>query len=100
MTKKAYFEQISRRGFVNSKSFWNTVKPSKNITIENKDQLVGNKLKFTEVFNTHYINIVDNSSVFLPVLKGNPNNPSEHSNTVKNIIEVYKNHPRIIKIRN
>ena len=24
---KAYFEQVTRRGFVNAKSFWNTVKP-------------------------------------------------------------------------
>ena len=40
MTKKAYFEQMTRRNFVNSKAFWSTVKllptkkgffPSKNI---------------------------------------------------------------------
>ena len=45
MTKKAYFEQMTRRDFVNSNSFWNTVKPfltsksfftSDNITTENK----------------------------------------------------------------
>ena len=26
MTKKAYFEQMTRKGFVNSKSIWNTGK--------------------------------------------------------------------------
>ena len=44
-TKKAYFEQMTRRDFVNINSFWNTVKPfltnkgfftSDNITTENK----------------------------------------------------------------
>ena len=71
MTKKAYFEQMTRRGFVNSKSFWNTVKPfltnkcfftCVNITIENNEKLVSVTLKLTEIFNTHYINIVENSS--------------------------------------
>ena len=26
MTKKAYFEQMTRQGLINSKSFWNIVK--------------------------------------------------------------------------
>ena len=73
---------------------------SKNITIENKGKLVRDKLKLTWIFNTNYIKIVKNSSGIPPSITGNPNTPLEDSNTVKNIIEVYKNHPSIINIRN
>ena len=44
------------------------------------------------------MNIVHHSSGIPPT--GNPNNPLEDSNTVKNIIEEYTNHPNIINIRN
>ena len=79
MTKKAYFEQMTRRGFVNSKSFWNTVKPfptnkgffiSDNITVENRGKLISNNLKLT-----HYITIVENSSGIPPSTMRNTNNP-------------------------
>ena len=44
ITKKVYFKQMTRRGFVRGKSFWNTVKPfltkffftCESITTENK----------------------------------------------------------------
>ena len=53
MTKKAQFEQMTIQGFVNGKSFWNTVKPfltsevfftNKNIAIEKKRKLINNNL--------------------------------------------------------
>ena len=109
MTKKVYFEQMTRRGFVNSKSFWNTVKPfliskgffrSKNITIENKGKLISDNLKLTEIFNTHCINIVEILSGIPSSTTGNPKNLLEDSNTVKNIIEEYKNQSSIINIGN
>ena len=109
MTKKAYFEQMTSRGFVNGKSFWKTVKPfltnkgfftCQNITVINKGKFISDNLKLTEIFNTHYINIVENSSGIPPSTAGNPNNPLEDSNTVKNIIKEYKNHPRLINIGN
>ena len=73
MIKKAYFEQVTRRGFVNAKSFCNTVKPfltkkgfftCKNVTIENTGKLISDNLRLTEteIFNTNYINTVKNSS--------------------------------------
>ena len=69
------------------------------MTIENKEKLITDKLKLTEIFNTYYINIVENSSIISPSTTGNPNNLLENSNTVKNIIEEFKNHPSIIIIR-
>ena len=69
MTKKAYFEQMTRRGFVvNSKSFWNTVKP-----------FVTNK-GFSP-------------SDIPPSTTESPNNPLEDSNIFKNIIEEFDRIP-------
>ena len=109
MNKKVYFEQMTRRGFINRKSFWNTVKPflinkgffrSENITIENKGKLTSDNLKLTKIFNTHCINIVEILSGIPSSTTGNPKNPLEDSNTVKNIIEEYKNQSSIINIGN
>ena len=56
--------------------------------------------KSFEIFNTNYINIVENSSGFSPSTSENPNNPLEDSNIFKNIIQGYENHSSIINIRN
>ena len=53
-----------------------------------------------EIFNTNYVSIVEKSSDFPPSTTENPNNPLEDSNTFKNIIEGYKNHPSIINVKN
>ena len=52
-----------------------------------------------EIFNNHYINIVEKSlgSVQKPI--GSPSNPGQDSNTVADIIEYYKNHPSIMQIK-
>ena len=100
---------MTRQGFINSKSFWNTDKPfitnkcfftCENITMENKRKFINDDLKLTEVLNIHYINIVANSSGVPLSIRGNPNNPLEDSNSAKNIIEEYKNHSSIINMRN
>ena len=70
---------MTRRDLVNSKLMWNKVKPfltskgfftCENITIENKGKLISDNLKLTEIFNTHYIDIVENSSAIPPRTKG------------------------------
>ena len=106
--KKAYFERMNKQGSISSKSFWNTVKPfltnkgfitSEDITIKNNEELVTDKSELAEIFNTHYINIVEKSSGIGPSVIGNPNDSLEDSKTVKTIIEEYKNHPSIINIK-
>ena len=49
MTKKAYFEQMTRRDFVNSKLFWNTVKPF----LTNKDFSHKRKYSYIKQRKTH-----------------------------------------------
>ena len=56
MTKKAYFEQMNRRGFVNSKPFWNTVK----LFLTNKGFFPSENIKKTKenLFNIFLIDLL------------------------------------------
>ena len=62
--------------------------------------MVTDKTELANLFNLHYINIVENTSGVPPVIQGNPNNPNEANATVKNIIKQYENHSSIINIKN
>ena len=107
--KKNFFQSVTKSGFANNKKFWNTVKPfltnkdfltDDNISIKVNDELVTDKTKLANLFNLHYINIVENTSGVPPVIQENPNNPNEDNTTVKNIIKQYENHSSIINIKN
>ena len=52
------------------------------------------------MFNNHYINIAEKSSGIAPNSIGNPMDPKQDKNTVEKIIQHYKNHPSIKKIKN
>ena len=53
-----------------------------------------------ELFNEHYINIVEKFSGKKPLSLGNFLNASQDEMTVEAIIFVYNNHPSIRKIKN
>ena len=125
-SKKKYFQENANEGSVSNKSFWNTFKPfisnkgtlsNDNIIIESADDitlkvkngdLVSIKAKdeirdehiLVEMFNNHYINIAEKSSGIAPNSIGNPMDPKQDKNTVEKIIQHYKNHPSIKKIKN
>ena len=73
--KKAYFCNVTGKGFANNKVFWNPVKPfltnkgfltNETISIENKGKIAIDKYQIANLFNTHYVNIVENMSGCLP----------------------------------
>ena len=109
-TKKNFVSKsVSKSDFANNKKFWNAVKPlltnkgflaDENISIKFNVDLVTDKTKLANLFNLHYINVVENTSGVPPVIQGNPNNPNEENTTVKNIIKQYENHSSIINIKN
>ena len=125
-SKKKYIKNISNKGAATSKSFWNPVKPfithkgiqtNENITIEAekneqievkhlhekvdirmKDLIKDEKI-LVEMFNKHYINIVEETSRIAPKNLGNLLNPKLDEKTIRGIIENYQNHPNTIKIK-
>ena len=107
--KRNFFQRVTKSGFGNNKKFWNAIKPfltnkafltNDNISIKVNDDLVTDKTKLANLFNLHYINIVENISGAPPVIQGNSNKPNEDNTTVKNISKQYENHSSIINIKN
>ena len=66
-----FFKQATKDGIMTNKKFWRTVKPfSTNIGclsndfigIENEGNLICNEQELVELFNGHFLNIVEKSS--------------------------------------
>ena len=127
-SKKKCIRDISSKGAATSESFWNAVKPfityksiqiNENITIEVEKSekievkglkkvekvdirtkgLIKHEKILVEMFNKHYINIVEKTSGIAPKNLGNPLDPQLNEKTIREIIENYRNHPSIIKIK-
>ena len=106
--KKTYYCKVTEKGFVNNKTFWNTVKPflankgfltNETISIENKGKIVTNKSKLVNLFKSHYINIVEKTSGCPPEIKGNPESKTNDIATVQSIVRKYQTHPSILNIK-
>ena len=69
------------------------------ISIKAKDEIRDEQV-LVEMFNNHYINIVEKSSGTAPKSIGDPLDPKQDSDTVQKIIQHYQNHPSIIRIKN
>ena len=103
--KKQFFKKSCEKGLNTNKEFWNLVKPfltnkgtfsNDFITIKDKDRFVDDEGKLVELFNNHYINIVEKTS-------GKPpencfGNYENNADIVNAIIKKYENHPSILKI--
>ena len=69
------------------------------IGIENEGNLKYNEQEPVELFNEHYVNIVETSSGKKPLSLGNSSDGSQDKTTFKEIVSVYSNHPSIRKIK-
>ena len=69
------------------------------VSIKAKDEIRDEHI-LEEMFNNHYINIAEISSGIAPNSIGNPMDPKQDKNTAEKIIQHYKNHPSIKKIKN
>ena len=125
-SKKEYFQNLSNASSSYTKSFWNAVKPfvqnkdpvsNENIIIKAQNEEIikakdsknelhidANKLIkddkiLVELFYNHYINIVEKISGLAPNCIGNPENPRLDKSAVLVIINKYKDHPSIAKIK-
>ena len=95
MTKKAkidFFKEAAKDGIMTSKTFWRTVKhfltnngciSNDFIGIENEGNLIFNEQELGELFDEHYIIIVEKSSGKKPLSLGNSSDASQDEMTVK-----------------
>ena len=97
MTKRAkrdFFKEATKDGIMTSKKIWRTVKPfltnngcisNDFIGIENDDNLICNEQELVELFNEHYINIVEKSSGKKPLSLGNSSDASQDKIQLKKL---------------
>ena len=106
--KKQYFKSLSSKNQAANKQFWDVVKPflsSKNlnsddhISINNKDKIVDNEVKLVELFNSYFINAVENTTGKTLTSLGDSSNQQNYTDNVTKIISQYKNHLSVVKIK-
>ena len=98
---------MSNKGVISNENI--IIKAPKEETIKIKDlenelhidanELIKDDKILAELFNNHYINIVEKTSGLAPNCIGNPENPNLDKLTVLDIINKYKDHPSINKIK-
>ena len=110
LRKKAmrnHFKEATKNGTLSNKEFWDLVKPflsnkggliSSDISLVKNDAVITNDQELTEIFNDHYVNIVEKSSGKKPVNLANDTGISDDRQIVRLILEKYKNHPSVLAI--
>ena len=103
-------DKISEKGIKTNKSFLNFIKPfmtnkgmiaNKDMTlIDGKNVITDISHKISQIFNKHYINIVEKSSGNKPSKIGTTLGSLNDSDVIDRIIKSYQSHPSVLKIKN
>ena len=102
---KNYLKKLTEKGLTPNKSFWKFMKPfltnkgftgNNDITLIHQNKIISDEKQLTKLFNRYYINTVEKSSD-TKTFGANFENTSVQS--VRDIVNSYKNHPSLIKIK-
>ena len=95
---KNHFKEATKNGTLSNKEFWDLVKPflsnkggliSSDISLVKNDSVVTNDQELTEIFNDHYVNIVEKSSGKKPVNLADDTGISDDRQIVRLILDKY-----------
>ena len=103
--KKAFYDNLDTKSITDNRKFWKTVKPlfsdkhitNNKITLLEGEEIISDNFEIAEALNAFFTNVVEN----LDIQGCNTSDysaDSELDNTY-NIIEKFKNHPSILKIK-
>ena len=100
---------MANKGTISDENIKIKVEEYQNIKIKNKNknELVSIKTNdciksesvLVEMFNNHYINIVEKTSDIVPESLGDSSLPENDEETVNKILKHYENHPSVSKIK-
>ena len=105
---KLYLNNLAVDGIVTNKSFWKFIKPflknkschaQNDILLIQNNEIITEEKDLAETFNKHYINIVKKPSRIKPVNVAIIHNLCGNDTVINVIIEDYKNHPSVAKIK-
>jgi len=95
-TKKCFFQE-AWNGTVTNKTFWELVKPfisnkgnysSGTISIKENEKIIDDEREVVDLFNNHYVNIVENTSGITPE---SSKLSSNHKNDLSDVTKILKN---------
>ena len=104
---KNHFKKATKNGTMSNKEFWDLVKPflsnkgglaSSDISLVKNDTVITDDQELTEIFNEHYVNIVEKSSGKKPNSIAKDVGISDDRQIVRLILEKYKDHPSVLAI--
>ena len=106
--KKDHFKNITESNLSSNNKLWQFVKHfltnkvvfgTDFISIKKDNQFIDNEIKLVEMFNSHYINIVENMTGIPPDI--NPLYDLQENDVycVKQIIKKFESHPSIVEIK-
>ena len=108
-TKQAYFEKTLTSDNMTNKSYWKLMKPflsekgnhyGTKITLKEDGVMVSDEEHLAHIFNDQYINIVEKTTGVPPSsVQNNGLDVDNITDTIKNIIDKFKNHPSIKAIQ-
>ena len=105
--KKNYLKKFTEKHLTTNKSIWKFMKPfltnkgfigNNDITFIHKNKIISNKKQMTKLLNSYYINIVEKGSGSKQKTFGT-NFENTNVQSARDIVNSYKNHPSIIKIK-
>ena len=105
---KQHFKKATAGGLISNSDFWNLVKPflsnkgglvGDDISLVHNNQIVTDDSELTEIFNNHYINIVEKTSGQKPCNISDTVKYDDDRLLVRLILEKYKDHPSVLTIR-
>ena len=111
MRKKAikqHFKKATAKDLISNHEFWNLVKPflsnkgglaGDDISLVHNNQIVTDDYQLTEIFNNHYINIVEKTSVQKPLNIADTVETDDDGQLVRLILDKNKNHPSVLSIK-
>ena len=102
---KSFYNNLDTKFVTDNRKFWKTVKPlfsdkhfsNNKITLLEGEEIISNDNEIAEIFNAYFANIVDNLNV-----KGFVTSDYSYApelDNIMNIVEKFKNHPSISKIK-
>ena len=104
---KHYFSSIASNGIITNKNFWKAIKPfltnkgcleNSDIMLRYDEKMITDEKKLVQLFNDHYINIVERSCDFEPEKLEFDIGSSNKNEVLSSILDKYRNHPSIVKI--
>ena len=106
-TKKEYFHNLDISAINDNRTFWKTVKPffttkgikgSNKIILLEKEEIISDNSKVTEIMNDYFVNIASEVGVSIPTNESNLNRDLTFIDQIEQIMNDYSEHPSILKI--